>query len=241
MKSTFIYVVICFLLLSGSSWAQVEKKRPRSNYICDSLFNLYTSQWMDWWKYTLKIKGSIPGKVPPAHFIIPQSDLELLDSLGHNGLLPDSVQVFYAFTSVTDFKSNQLTGVLLVNKDTISFNENTGRWKTWAKDHITGEQPVGFKIRFADLDSIYHLLNDKTNPIKYLTGYFGFHSEKDKNLNRMAIIFRPTFTGSQTKVDNNKISCGKKKNTTESKSKDGGKSFINIDFTNPCPPCDTSG
>lgn len=246
MKKTAIHCFLLLLTITNFLQAQTEKKikdKPhpphnrKSNYICDSLFNLYTNSWLDWWTHTLKVKGPIPGKTPPAHFSIPYSDLQLLDSLGHKGVIPDSVEAFYAFNSEDDLKANQVTAVLLL-KDSASFKKATTRWKKWAKSNIKGEQPVGFKIRFADLDSMYHLLDSKSNPIKSMTGYFGFHSEKDKITNRMVIIFRPVFKGNQTKISNSKVSCGKSTATGENKV---GESFINIDFTNPCPPCNTSG
>lgn len=251
MKTISIYVMLLLFFIAPAMKAQAVKTgtdlrftatfrhHVQTNYICDSLLAGYTKYWSEWWK-ELKIKGDIPGHKPPAHFDIPYSDLKYLDSLGRAKLIPDSVEAYFAFNSTADYQNNQITAIIYPLVDSLTFNAGTKRWKDWCKQlNIKKEdRPIGFKIRFADLDSMYQLLSDPHNPMKGLKGYFVFHSKDDKKKNRISIVFRPTFTEFQKKVDNDKISCG---GLTGKSVSDTGKSFINIDFTNPCPPCDGSG
>lgn len=251
MKTNSVYIAFLFYFILFSTQAQVKTGTdPRftttyahhikSNYICDSLLKIYTQNWSDWWK-ELKIKGDIPGGKAPAHFDIPYADLSYLDSLGRANLIPDSVEIYFAFNSTTDFHSNQINTVIYPLVDSGTFKAGIKRWKDWCKkQNIKKEhRPVGFKVRFADLDSMYQLLSDANNPMQGLTGYFAFHTKKDKKKNRISIVFRPTFEKEQKRVDNDKISCGD--SAGKSATSDVKKSYINIDFTNPCPPCDGSG
>lgn len=249
MKKTSVYYLLLFFCFAISIQAQVPtgtdprfnttyRHHVKNNYICDSLFDLYTGNFSKWWS-KLNVKGPIPGHKAPAHFKIPYSNLLLLDCLGNQGQLPDSIEAFFAFTSEDDEKNNQLSAILLL-KDSVSFKEDTLRWRAWSKKNIKdGPHPVGFKVDFDDLDSLFHLMEDSSNPIKVLHGYFSFHSEKDIKENRISVVFRPTFKNKQKRVDNDKISCGK--NSKNQAGRPQGQSYINIDFTNPCPPCDGSG
>lgn len=254
MKTNSVYISLLFFFILLSGKAQVRTGTdPRftttyahhlkTNYICDSLLKVYTNYWSDWWK-ELKIKGDIPGHKPPAHFDIPYADLKYLDSLGRAKLIPDSVEAYFAFNSTTDYQNNQITAVIYPLVDSLTFNSGIKRWKDWCKQHNLKKEdrPVGFKIRFADLDSMYQLLSDPNNPMLGLKGYLVFHSKHDKKKNRISVVFRPTFYEFQKKVDNDKVNCGGTVNRAiPTGTPTVQKSFINIDFTNPCPPCDGSG
>ena len=246
MKRSLTFFLL-LLATAGSLNAQTAEKNDEKlivppisqekNLICDSLFNLYTNYWKEWW-HKLKIRGPIPGETPPAHFSILYNDLLLLDSLGRKGNIPDSLQLFYAFTSDQERETNQITAIFLL-KDSADFKRSTERWKIWAKVHIKGEQPVGFKIRYDDLQAMYELLKDPKDPMNSLTAYFAFHSSQDRDLNRISIVFRPGFKGKQKKVKNDEINCGQ--TTIRTGHRITGISYINIDFTNPCPPCYNKG
>jgi hypothetical protein len=225
--------IFCFLFfLSTACLAQQEKadSSVHSNYICNTLFKEYTCNWEQWWK-SQKIKGHTPGNPVAkdfAHFTIQDSTLELLSRIG-NGNPSDSLVVFFAFTSAADSMNNQISIVLPGDITPIR------RWREWSqKNIINGTQPTGLKIRHADLDSIFVLMKDTNNPITSLKGYFIFHNSSDMANNRISVVFRPIFKNHQKKRPNALISCG------ASSSEIVQESFINIDFTNPCPPCDSS-
>jgi hypothetical protein len=243
MKNIPVYLAILFLLTAAAAKAQAvsTRKHPapahsyshfiKSNYICDSLFSVYTGNWLSWFvNHIRNTRDTVKS------FEIPDADLKLVDSLGKIGKLPDSVEFFFAFTSDSDYRKNRINAIL---RSRTSFESDTSRWRDWRKQHISGLQPIGFKVRFADLDSLFSLLNDVTNPVKSLTGYFAFHSKKDMDENRISIVFRPTFKHAQKKVRNSDISCGADA-VKKAPASDKEKSSINIDFTNPCPPCDGS-
>lgn len=250
MKTISLY--FSFLLLFSAAFVKAQVKTgtdPRftttykhhikSYYICDSLFEDYKNHWKDWWK-NLHVGGKTDDRnKSPKFFTVSKQALHDLDSLGHGGYIPPFIDVYFGFTSDADSVLHRISAVIHPLVDPNTFKSDTNRWGAWSRRHIKGNQPVGFKIRFADLDSMYHLLNDPLNPMTHLEGYFAFHNKEEMEKNRISVVFRPLFKNSQKRVNNDQISCGK--NNLPSRSNNPPQSYINIDFTNPCPPCDTSG
>jgi hypothetical protein len=221
----------------ASSKVDSTHSSQKSIYICDLLFDTYTNNFKNWWA-TQHIDGPLPGTDTLASFEVKYADLKNLDSIGNSGTLRDEyAEAFFAFMKESDMKSNQIQIVFkgLVNDDTL--RNDTLRWQKWATENIKGNKPIGFKIHFGDLDSMYNILK-KTRAdhfLKRVVGYFVLKSSADASNNQISVVFRLIFSNQTIRVPNYATSC-----SITSTGDSTSTSFYNLDFTNPCPPCNYS-
>jgi hypothetical protein len=235
MKKLIFFLSLC-LVMSGSLKAQdkyhrsrpslVAKGRKYPNYITDDTLTRDKKFWRQW--------CNIHNYIGTDSVKISKKDWTMMDSLSKINPT-DSLTAYFAFKSSKDSVSGKMnTAIVFSETDNDSIRADTTRWAVWAKAHISqknGMRPWGFVISHRDLRSIYSLDSCNNPPIAYYA-YFIFHSKQDKKLSRIAMVIRPIFSGTpQPEVPNSQIGSEKdQKGAT-------GSSYINIDFTNPCPPC----
>jgi hypothetical protein len=226
--STPFLLLFLSILVSSNVQSQEKDKKPLKpcsliptvNLICDSLFNVYTYRWANWWKNSVR-----------SNPINPYFTFSYKDTIT---TIPDSIELFYALTPHwCKHKPSQLTALAFPKKHQCRFNKDTARWRKWLEPRLKGSTkniPVGVKIHYPDLLDLYNL--SQCPSVVSINGYFGFHNSSDVNLNRMIVIFRPVYKDVTVRKKDSDITC-------DGKSQDGTSS-INIDFTNPCPPCNNS-
>jgi hypothetical protein len=229
MKKQLFFLVLCLMML-GTLKAQNENRvKPPppvvpgmeyNNYIRNDAMNVYKKKWRVW-------RDSL--RCGTQDFInISEKDLEMMSGYGGNADPKQYLTGYFGFRSSKDVERMNIEIVFWSNE---TFKEDTARWGAWTRNHIPGERPYGFNISYPDLRSIYLLRKSNNIPTAF-QAYFVFHSEGDKDSSRIAMVFRPLFgSDPQPEVQNSEIGPKNDRNNIT------GSSFINIDFTNPCPPC----
>lgn len=207
-----------------------HQSTPKNILICDSLLSDYTKMFASWWHQATSNSRPLPGHSSPAHFTLPHADL---DSLLKVRSLPDSIEAFFAFSSLADFHDNQIT-VVFKQIAGASFQTDTGRWnKWWIERKITGNMPVGFLIHSQDMKTMDSIMDISKDRVTNATGYFTLKSNDDKLHNQITVVFRPDFIGTPPMIPNDKTHCS---NTKTNLNTSSGMSFYNLDYTSPCPP-----
>jgi hypothetical protein len=244
MKFLSIPFLLLFLSVVVFSNAQSQEKDTRpltlcnvvadSNLICDSLFTFYTGLWTTWWTNSIS-PNPLSGNPDNAYFTISGKDLDWVKTLATN---PDSIELFYALTRHRcKHKPSRLTALAFPEKHQCRFKKDTARWHKWLEPRLKGTSkniPVGVKVGHTDLQDLYTLI--KCSDVTSINGYFGFHHPADQNLNQMVVIFRPVFQNNPIRKKNHEIIC----NNTPQTGTNSQTSSININFTNPCPPCNNT-